>query len=599
GRVPQIGNDGGADVFEAQSDADGRVNGGTCCLDGSACNAVDPVCAFCGTTQAPCLADVDCPVGDTCFGGADDLDRGFCSDGFAESAGLFFLGGPCVGDVTDVCSNFVAKVMAPAKTTITLQPVPEPFTGALDPGASINGNEITLVSGGKVWLEAKIGNWDPDGLGTQLKAYQVSIDSTGYTSGLQGTLTPRLEPCVTDADCAAVFGGACTLTGAQCLQDADCPLPGFGETCSGPPCESGLQGSFCTPGFILKGRSDFVFAGLEEVSAVNLTTLDYVFGTVATPEFADAAPPFPKYGGTVVLDVAQDAAGVFTIRMRDIPATLLIDGNNIDLPLVGLIPARINKRLCGLPPVADCNNNGIADACDVEDGTSEDCNGNTVPDECERAACTPMSPSFPGCDDCNLIGGLDECDIASGLSLDTNSDGVPDECVNQAGGTTTFNDPNGWDGLSVPGPGDAATVDGADADVTVDGDASLLALRLLDGATIEVTGELVGDLTVGSGGVFDEGNFLVAGPRLVDVSAGPFVVGRGGKYLAAPAAATSQSGPPPRVQTSAELRAGSLILLPTVCPSSEQMTLESFMTANVAGDLIMDGRNVQLCPVGD
>ncbi|MCK4341517.1 MAG: hypothetical protein KAY37_07340, partial [Phycisphaerae bacterium] len=50
---------------------------------------------------------------------------------------------------------------------------------------------------------------------------------------------------------------------------------------------------------------------------------------------------------------------------------------------------------------SDCNENGVADACDVEQGTSPDCNDNLVPDE---------------------------CDVASGSSPDTNANGVPDEC---------------------------------------------------------------------------------------------------------------------------------------------------------------------------
>ena len=31
----------------------------------------------------------------------------------------------------------------------------------------------------------------------------------------------------------------------------------------------------------------------------------------------------------------------------------------------------------------DCNTNGVADACDLEDETSIDCNGNWIPDECD------------------------------------------------------------------------------------------------------------------------------------------------------------------------------------------------------------------------
>ncbi len=49
----------------------------------------------------------------------------------------------------------------------------------------------------------------------------------------------------------------------------------------------------------------------------------------------------------------------------------------------------------------DCNGNGVADATDIANGTSQDCNGNGIPDS---------------------------CDIASGFAKDCNLNGVPDSC---------------------------------------------------------------------------------------------------------------------------------------------------------------------------
>ncbi|MDO8630932.1 MAG: hypothetical protein Q7R41_10605, partial [Phycisphaerales bacterium] len=72
----------------------------------------------------------------------------------------------------------------------------------------------------------------------------------------------------------------------------------------------------------------------------------------------------------------------------------------------------------------DCNNNLIADPCDVQCsgpgcpvegcGLSDDCNHNNVPDECEA--------------DCNNNGVADSCDLSSGTSEDCNSNTAPDEC---------------------------------------------------------------------------------------------------------------------------------------------------------------------------
>ncbi len=74
-----------------------------------------------------------------------------------------------------------------------------------------------------------------------------------------------------------------------------------------------------------------------------------------------------------------------------------------------------------LEPI-DCNDNGIADVCDIacgEDceppcGKSVDCNQNDIPDECEP--------------DCNANGVADGCDIASAISNDCNENTIPDEC---------------------------------------------------------------------------------------------------------------------------------------------------------------------------
>lgn len=65
-----------------------------------------------------------------------------------------------------------------------------------------------------------------------------------------------------------------------------------------------------------------------------------------------------------------------------------------------------NSGMCLAHPVADCNDNEVEDACDIEDGSSQDCNENDIPDQ---------------------------CDIAEGTSPDENGNGVPDECETAAG----------------------------------------------------------------------------------------------------------------------------------------------------------------------
>ena len=100
------------------------------------------------------------------------------------------------------------------------------------------------------------------------------------------------------------------------------------------------------------------------------------------------------------------------------------------------------------PTITDCNSNGIDDATDIANGTSQDCNSNSIPDECDIAAGTSNDcnsngipdecESGPDCNangipdecetDCNSNGVPDDCDIAAGTSNDCNSNGIPDEC---------------------------------------------------------------------------------------------------------------------------------------------------------------------------
>lgn len=55
-----------------------------------------------------------------------------------------------------------------------------------------------------------------------------------------------------------------------------------------------------------------------------------------------------------------------------------------------LAPTGLTLNTDPLPPVQDCNDNGIRDLDDISNGTSADCNVNGIPDECEIDACVPV-----------------------------------------------------------------------------------------------------------------------------------------------------------------------------------------------------------------
>ncbi len=73
----------------------------------------------------------------------------------------------------------------------------------------------------------------------------------------------------------------------------------------------------------------------------------------------------------------------------------------LDTDADGIVDCLDNCPYVPNPGQADCNGNGVGDACEIADGTAQDCNSNGVPDE---------------------------CDIASGTAQDCNHNGIPDEC---------------------------------------------------------------------------------------------------------------------------------------------------------------------------
>ena len=87
------------------------------------------------------------------------------------------------------------------------------------------------------------------------------------------------------------------------------------------------------------------------------------------------------------------------------------------------------------PTQADCDGNGVGDACEL------DCNGNGLADVCEFVNGTVS--------DCNSNGIPDSCDIANGVAQDCNNNGVPDFCEIISGAVGDFNENNIPDSCDV------------------------------------------------------------------------------------------------------------------------------------------------------
>lgn len=154
----------------------------------------------------------------------------------------------------------------------------------------------------------------------------------------------------------------------------------------------------------------------------------------------------------------------------------------------------------------DCNHNGVADACDVEQ-----CGGD------------------PACGDCNNNQVPDGCDLVGGLSQDADGNGIPDECNDWTGEqdelwSNQFN----WEPPIVPDNNPdqtfAVTIGGAEAVVVLDINAEIDALRVLEGATLSVS---MGDLdVVTAAGIHNDGRMVVENGHAVE-SAGRIVMTEG------------------------------------------------------------------------
>ncbi len=235
---------------------------------------------------------------------------------------------------------------------------------------------ITLHGGGqRVFLEIHLAGWAP----RRLSSWQARIEASGYSSGSAGVLSPAYETCTSNAECVAAFG-----TGATC---------GWSS-----------HDNECTPGFIGTFRPDYVFSSVNDLAAVDLSTLDYRYAStivLAAPIFD---PGVPKYAGTVVLDVPVGAAGTFTIGFVGLDDTALLEGLQFITPLI-LMPTHITIA-CD-PSSCDDDNACTDDGCGAGTQCTHDPNYNDA-----LYCCYPTDRTL--------------CSIPAGLPGDFNGDGSTD-----------------------------------------------------------------------------------------------------------------------------------------------------------------------------
>ena len=297
--------------FGACNTANG-YNAGTCC------NSPETACDHTDGT-------LECDPNGT----APGAEPSFCGDGAAD----YFL-----ADVNEpgVVKSLVSSVSATARTIVALVPVsvdaPPTDGGDSGVGAVIDRNRVILPGGDhNVWLEFRIGDWDPKDRDVQLGAWQLAFDSAGFTSGIQGELTvytggPVHTNCAGDGD------------------DAPCVAAlGPGSTCD--PTGFFLSPGTCAFAFIDLDRDDFVYkdAGVPIV-LFDLASADVrPAGTVISGP-PDDPEPFPDdglYAGTLTLHVPANAKGTFTVGLKPFPESQLVNQHGGFIPLMGVRPTHI------------------------------------------------------------------------------------------------------------------------------------------------------------------------------------------------------------------------------------------------------------------
>mgnify|MGYP001605826655 CR=1 FL=1 len=228
-----------------------------------------------------------------------------------------------------------------------------------------------------------------------------------------------------------------------------------------------------------------------------------------------------------------------------------------------------------------------------------DCNGNGVPDDQDIENCAGAA----ACDDCNLNGVLDECDIASFTSFDFDFNGVPDECIfyDNGGFGGYWSSAGNWFGDQIPNNLDlindeSVTIDtfGVNLDLKVEVDT----LRLLDGASLTITGLVDEDLFVEEpGGILltsaaAQQSRLLLGARQIMMTTSLLDVQSGGLFDLAPAPASAGNGAGGAVaNVEAPLLVVANVHVSSKCgePVPGEMNLGGSMVTHVYGSFVIDG----------
>ncbi len=314
----------------------------------------------------------------------------FCDTGPGHSSG---------GNAQDITNNLLGKILRIIPSTTPLVggytiPVDNPFVGITgDDEIWAYGlrnpwrNSFDRVSG-----DLYIGDVGQDA--REEIDYQPASSTGGENYGWR---------CMEGNGCSSASG--CVTTGCTC-GDAALTDPIHDYTHSPPPPPAGFVCSV-TGGYVYRGCAIPTLDGtyyLADFCGGAIWSFKVISGHVT--EFTDRTPELTlSSDGFVVNQIAsfgEDARG---------EQYIVDQGSGTSGQVFKIVPASIT----------DCNDNGVADACDIASNTSTDANGNGIPDECEFPAdiAGPLGPGFPdGC--------VDAIDLAVLLNAWCSAAGDPD-----------------------------------------------------------------------------------------------------------------------------------------------------------------------------
>ncbi len=279
-----------------------------------------------------------------------------------------------------LCGCVVGLLAAPALADAILEMEVVEINGApITPST-----EVTVNNGDQLTIEYFVRNWTP----ALAMTYQIRVDGASLSSGPAGSLALAApHACTTHDDC---YAAACDLGAGVC----ECGVSVFVV-------------EFSTD------RADYLFFNKTAIIAPDCTSAaaaagNYAFGaTLLNPNLAvpDPGPGlnYPKYVGTVILEVDDVACGDFTIGvLNDTDQTFMIDSDDANIPMD--LSATITVHTppqC--PTTGACCNRATFDCTD--DLFEGDCTGEWTADTlCADLAppcaprCTVVSADPPGCE---------------------------------------------------------------------------------------------------------------------------------------------------------------------------------------------------------